>query len=45
MTPEERALLREDPESLGESCNLTFSEIGRLFGYNQFLLPIIFFLI
>lgn len=30
---------------LGSNCNITFSEIGRLFGHNEFLLPILYFLI
>lgn len=34
-----------DKESLGSNCSLTFSEIGRLLGYKEFLLPILYFLL
>ena len=44
MTDEERQLMHED-EKLSSNCNLTFKEIGRLFGYREFLLPILYFLI
>lgn len=30
---------------MNTNCSLTFSEIGRLFSYNEFLLPILFFII
>lgn len=35
----------EECNSLSANCNLTFREIGRLFGYKEFLLPMMYFLI
>ena len=44
MSDEDRKKLREDDE-LSANCSLTFGEIGRLFGYKKFFLPVLFFLL
>ena len=45
MSEEDRKKLHEDDDQLGANCSLTFDEIGRLFGYKQFFLPVLFFLL